>query len=56
LLKKIGEHLKKNIHVQILEEIEGKGEVIENKGKVLREVSDYKNIHVQILEEIEGKK
>jgi len=56
LLKKIGEYLKKNIHVRILEEMEGSGEFLGNEGKSLREIGNYKNIHVRILEEIEEKK
>ena len=52
LLKKIGECLKKNIHVRILEEIEEKGGRVENKGKSVKEIGNYRNIQVQILEEI----
>jgi len=53
MLKKISEYLEKNIHVRILEEIEEKGERLENKGKSVKEISNYKNVQVRILEEIE---
>jgi len=52
MLKKIGEYLGINIHVQILEEME-KNEVLEDKGQILQEVDSYKNIDVRIVEEIE---
>jgi hypothetical protein len=52
ILKKVSEYLGINIHVKILEEIE-KDEVLENKGKVMQEIGNYKNVDVQILEEIE---
>ncbi|MEG7978407.1 MAG: hypothetical protein NY202_00335 [Mollicutes bacterium UO1] len=52
ILKKISDFLGINIHVKVLEEIE-KDEVLENKGKVLQEIGNYKNVDVQILEEIE---
>ena len=55
MLKKISEYLEKNIHVQILEEIEEKKGKLENKGEVVKEISNYRNIQVRILEEIEEK-
>jgi len=48
----ISEYLKVNIHVLILEEQE-ENKVLENKGKILQEIGNYKNIDVQIVEEIE---
>jgi len=52
LLKMISEYLKINIHVLILEEME-ENKVLEDKGKILQEVGNYKNVDVQIVEEIE---
>ena len=52
LLKMISEYLKLNIHVLILEEME-ENKVLENKGKILQEIGNYKNVEVQIVEEIE---
>ena len=52
LLKMISEYLKVNIHVLILEEME-ENKVVENKGKILQGIGNYKNVEVQIVEEIE---
>jgi transcription termination/antitermination protein NusA len=53
LLKKISEYLEKKIHVRILEEMEEKGEKLENKGETVKEITNYKNVQVRILEEME---
>ena len=53
LLKKISEYLEKKIHVRILEEMEEKGEKLENEGEMVKEITNYKNVQVRILEEME---